>query len=961
MYSVNLEYGDTPLRDMFYAGLKAQIKEHMLAQDFDHAGTTSFRTLAERALKIDQRIEAFRVGKAEINKETKKSSSSAPTMSNSSRLAVGDYVYTKGKDGRARKGQVSAIKKNSRGGLAPFVRWSDGTTSESQFRYLNRDMRPVLASGGAPSAKTTSSGESSKGPAPMDISAEKGKAAIICNKCGGKGHFAKLCPTKSYSGNALVSDEDTDEEEDTSQLNVHFKALPARTSPGKLSTTLPRPFYGWAMIDSGASSCFIHKKLVEEYKIPTNAKEKAWRLRVIDGREIASGIIDTECSFDLALSGNHIEPITFNVANIGRHDVVLGMSWLKRHSPLIDWKTQTVSFVSDHCVHHCLKNPPIAIRGKTHPWPEDQIAAVNGLPEDFWEFEDIFSEDVTTELPPHREWDLAIDLEENAKPKHGPIYSTGPKEDEEMKTTIERQLKAGHIRPSKSPMASPVLFVRKKNGKLHMVVDYHKLNAMTIKNRYPLPLTNDLIEKLRGAVWFTKLDLKTGYNLVRIREGDEWKTAFKTKYGLFESLVMPFGLTNAPAAFQSFMNDILRDLLDVCVVAYLDDILIYTKDGREVHIEQVKEVLSRLRKHHLYCQLEKCSFIVPEVDYLGLIASGEGVRVDPAKVTQAVDWPKPKNVKNVQEFLGFVNFYRRFIPNYSRKARSLFELLKKDQQWQWTDKADEAFCSLKDALVKAPILLQPDPNKEFYLECDSSNYATGAILSQKGQDEKLHPIAFFSKSLTPAERNYDIFDKELLAVIKSLKEWRHLLEGTELPVQILTDHKNLEYFMTKKALNKRQIRWANFLADYNFVLKYRPGTQNKKADILSCRADHEPEEGGETAVLLNPDLFIAAIMTDNDLDDAIRDALRDDPKIKPFLEQLEAGKEVENWTFDNGLLSFNGRIYVPQEKELRRSLIESRHDAPSAGHPGQFRTLELLQRNYYWPGMKKSIALLRVS
>jgi hypothetical protein len=188
-----------------------------------------------------------------------------------------------------------------------------------------------------------------------------------------------------------------------------------------------------------------------------------------------------------------------------------------------------------------------------------------------------------------------------------------------------------------------------------------------------------------------------------------------------------------------------------------------------------------------------------------LIASGEKVQADPSKITTAVDWPKPNNIKNVQEFLGFCNFYQRFIPSYSKIAKPLFDLLHKDKTWEWSEKAQEAFDGLKNTLKSAPVLMQPNTKEEFFLECDTSDYATGAILSQTGMDGKLHPVAFYSKSLSPAEKNYDIFDKEMLAVIRAFKEWRHLLEGTGKPIQILTDHKNLEHFATKKGLNHRQI------------------------------------------------------------------------------------------------------------------------------------------------------------
>jgi hypothetical protein len=436
-----------------------------------------------------------------------------------------------------------------------------------------------------------------------------------------------------------------------SQLNLHFCATLISTTPEKRNTIQPKRFFGWAMIDSGTSSCFIHRKLVEQFKLPTLKKEFPRKLKVIDGREISSGLVDTECRFECKI-GAHKEILECNVVDIGPHDIVLGMSWLKKHSRHIDWANKKVFFNSDFCIKNCL-----SVSAAVFSDQEGKLAVVEGIPDEFVEFTDVFLEDKVTELPPHRPYNLEIKLEEGAKLKWGPIYSLKPKEDKELCKTIDSQLAQGLIRKSKSPMASPILFVPKKNGKMHMCVDYRALNTMTVKNWYPLPLTNDLIEKLQGAKIFSKLDLKSGYNLVRIKEGDEWKTAFRTKYGLFEYLVMPFGLANAPAAFQHFMNDIFRDLLDIYVVVYLDNILIFSKTHEE-HILHVRKVLKRLKENHLYCQLEKCSFFLPEVDYLGIIASGGGICVDPSKVAQAVDWPVPRNVKNVQEFLGFANFYR---------------------------------------------------------------------------------------------------------------------------------------------------------------------------------------------------------------------------------------------------------------------------------------------------------------
>ncbi|QRW15700.1 Retrotransposable element Tf2 protein [Rhizoctonia solani] len=611
------------------------------------------------------------------------------------------------------------------------------------------------------------------------------------------------------------------------------------------------------------------------------------------------------------------------------------MSWLKKHNPQISWEKHTLVFNLLYCSNNCLLVPTVL-----------ELKATEGIPIPYQEFSKVFSEEESSKLPPHCPYDIAIELLPDAKPRHGPIYSLGPREDAELKQTIEKQLKAGLICPSKSPMASPILFVKKKNGKLRI---------MTKKNVYPLPLPQNLIEKLQGAKIFSKFDLKAGYNLVRIKEGNKWKTAFKTKYGLFKYLVMPFGLTNAPAAFQDMMNKIFRDLLDVYVIIYLDDILVFSLNERD-HENHVWEVLKRLQDNNLFCNIEKCHFHVKKIDYLGFIISEFGIEVDQSKVTDAMNWSTPKNVKNIQEFLGFVNFYRQFIPNFGNMAQPLYNLLKKDSLWEWESAEQQSFDGLKKCLTSAPLLLQPDTTKQFYIECNALDYATGAILSQRNPEGKLAPVAYLSKSLSPAKKNYDIFDKELLVVIRAFKEWRHLLEGSELPIQVLTDHKNLEYFSMSQSLNKCQIQWANFLVDYNFQIIYRPGAQNKKADILSRHYNLVPLEGGvENQVLLKPELFISSITPDQEINDLIGKAIYEDNRLKEILYKLQNKEKVTDWELKEGLLWHQGKIFVPKDNTIRNLILESRHDALAAGHPGQARTLELVSRNYYWPSLKKFV------
>ncbi|CDO75982.1 hypothetical protein BN946_scf184820.g2 [Trametes cinnabarina] len=342
-----------------------------------------------------------------------------------------------------------------------------------------------------------------------------------------------------------------------------------------------------------------------------------------------------------------------------------------------------------------------------------------------------------------------------------------------------------------------LLFVKKKDGSLRLCVDYRGLNKITWKDRYPLPLVSDLLDTRRKARIYTKIDLRHAYNLVRIAPGDEWKTAFRTRYGSFEWLVMPFGLSNAPAAFQCFVNEVFADLLDVCVVVYLDDILIYS-NSLEEHWQHVKEVLRRLRKFKLYAWADKCEFHATSIEYLGYILSPEGLTMAESKVKAILDWPEPRKVRDIQSFLGFANFYRRSV-DFDQRCRDSFNALKK-------------------AFTSAPILHHWEPDRQITVETDTSDYAIAGILSVTTESGELHPIVFHSRTLSGAELNYDTHDKELLAIFECFKTWRHYLEGSRTPIDVVTDHKNLEYFSTTKLLTRRQARWSEFLSQFNLVI-----------------------------------------------------------------------------------------------------------------------------------------------
>jgi hypothetical protein len=426
---------------------------------------------------------------------------------------------------------------------------------------------------------------------------------------------------------------------------------------------------------------------------------------------------------------------------------------------------------------------------------------------------------------------------------------------------LDDNLNNGFVRPSNSSHRAPILFVKKKDGSLRLCVDFRRLNKISKKDCYPLPLISDLLDSPGKAQIYTKIDLRHAYHLVHIREGDEWETTFHTKYRSFEWLVMPFGLSNAPGAFQCFMNDVFADMLDVCVVVYLDDILIYSSN-KMTHHKQVKEVLRRLRKHSLYTKPEKCEFDRESVEYLGYILSADGLTMAADKVQVIQDWPKPQKVKDVQSFLGFANFYRRFIYNFSNIVIPLTRLTCKNIPFVFGEKERSSFVLLKELFISAPILTHFIPDRPIIVETDASDYALAAILSIQLENSEIHPVAFHSRSFNLTKLNYDVHDKELYAIFEAFRIWQHYLDGSTLPIDVVTDHKNLEYFATTKVLNRCQARWSEYLCQFNLVMRFRPGKLGTKPDALTRRWDIYAKEGGNDYAKVNLHNF-AISLTDS--------------------------------------------------------------------------------------------------
>jgi len=434
-----------------------------------------------------------------------------------------------------------------------------------------------------------------------------------------------------------------------------------------------------------------------------------------------------------------------------------------------------------------LGNPRLTVRATTSASDPKGLESIRV---EYHQYSDVFSKSRADSLAPHRPYDLKISMEEGASVPAGPIYSFSATELEKLHEFIDENLSTGFIGLTNSLHSAPVLFVKKKDSSLRLCVDYSSLNRVSKKDCYRLPLIMDLLDAPKRSCIYLKIDLCHAYHLVRIAEGDEWKMAFQTHYGSFEWLVMPFGLTNALASFQRFMNNIFSDMLDVFALIYLDDILIFS-DNIDQHRKHIKEVLSWLRKHGLYARGDKCEFHKTEVEFLRYIISADGLQMSEDKVKTILSWLEPRKVKDVQSFLGFANFYRHFIDAYSELTFPLTYLTKKGVSWNWSSECWKAFEAIKQAFTSAPVLTHWVPDALLVVGTNTSNYALAAILSIVVEG-KLHPVTFHSWTFFQPERNYDVHDKELLAIFEAFKKWCHYLEGSATPIDMVTDHKNLD-------------------------------------------------------------------------------------------------------------------------------------------------------------------------
>nr|GEX40872.1 putative reverse transcriptase domain-containing protein [Tanacetum cinerariifolium] len=602
---------------------------------------------------------------------------------------------------------------------------------------------------------------------------------VTCYGCGEKGHFKDKCPKGRNQQN------------EGARTRAYVVVENPQQNPNVVAGTfLLNDHYACILFDSGAEKIFVSFAFTPFIDIAPTSLNTSYEVELADGKVVSTNIVLRGCTLALYDHRFKIDPLP---TRLGSFDVIIGMDWLSYHRAVIDCYEKIVRIplpngeILEVQGERPEKDPGSLACIKADEKKLDDIQVVQDFPE-------IFLDDISG-LPPVREIEFCIDLILGALPVAKSPYLLAPSEMSELSNQLKELQEKGFIRPSHLLWGAPILFVKKKDGAMRMCIDYRELNKLTIKNRYPLPIIDDLFDQLQGACYFSKIDLRSGYHQLRVREEDIPKTAFRTRYRHFEFTVMPFGLTNAPAIFIDLMNRVCKPYLDKFVIVFIDDILIYSKSEEE-HEVHLKTNLDLLKKEKLYAKFSMCEFWLKEVQFLRHVVNHDGIHVDPSKVESVKNWKTPESSTEIRSFLGLAGYYQRFIENVSKIAKPLTLLTQKNKTYMWGDKKDEAFCILKEKLCNAPMLALPDGPNDYVVYYDASKQGFGCVLMQQGK-----VIAYASRQLKTHENNYTTHDLELGAVVFALNIWRHYLYGTKSV--IYTDHKSLQYIFDQKEFNMR--------------------------------------------------------------------------------------------------------------------------------------------------------------
>ena len=718
------------------------------------------------------------------------------------------------------------------------------------------------------------------------------------------------------------------------------------------------------LLDSGSECNFVSEAWVQQTETPTVPFDGAATLA--DG---STQVPVTRVLTPQVLSiGPYQVQLNPRVLPLGSYDLVLGQPWLRTVNPAVHWDSGVVRILQPgrkealELQAHTPDTGPIPVLSAAAFHKEMQqgqpvfIALVQPattrqdndprVQAVLRDYPDVFPTALPRDLPPQRPTDHTIPLVPGNPAPYRPPYRLAQDEQDELRRQLTDLVERGLVRPSSSPFGAPVLFVRKKDGTLRMCIDYRALNKITVKDKYPLPRIDDLLDRLHSAKLFSALDLWSGYWQSRVAEADVHKTAFCTRYGSFEWLVLPFGLTNAPSGFQRLLHSVLGPYLDEFCLVYIDDVLVYSADPAD-HDRHLRLVLDKLRQHKLYAKLSKCYLFREEVGYLGHVVSAKGITVDKHKVKAVQDWPTPTTVTNLRSFLGLAGFYRKFVQGFAGIAAPLTACTSdkiQDLAAVWGPAQDQAFTALKAALSDTPVLIPYTPGAPTTVTTDASDFALGAVLAQD-RGNGFQPVAYESRKLSPAERNYATHEKETLAIKHAVKVWRHYLQGIKFTVY--TDHQSLRYLVSQPHLSQRQTRWLQLFQQFDFDIVYHPGKSNAAADALS----RHPRLAAARA---------ASVIT-TDLAKRVMAAQRQDPFYNLVLSRLANGLQETPGVVMSGagvLYESTGprlRLYVPNDPRLHTDLMHEYHDAKSSGHFGVHKTLETLARDYFWPDMHKTV------
>ncbi|KAI3723666.1 hypothetical protein L2E82_35421 [Cichorium intybus] len=785
------------------------------------------------------------------------------------------------------------------------------------------------------------------------------EGAKTCYECGSTDHLRATCPKltrgpgtggqnptrHNNQGNAGGQARGVAFLIGAEEARQHLKVI--------TGTFLLNNHYALVIFDAGADRSFVSLDFRPLINLPSRVMKSVVTIELADGREIRAKDIVPGCTLNLA---DKLFSIDLIPIEIGSFDIIVGMDWLAKNRadigcyekvvriPLPNSETliikgekpgRSLNIVSSTKIRKYLKEDCIAFMAHIVE-KESEVKQIQDIPV-VRDYPEVFPKELPG-LPPHRQVEFRIDLILGVAPVAKTPYRLAPFEMQELSGQLQELLDKGFIRPSSSPWGAPVLFVKNKDGSFRMCIDYRELNKLTIKNRYPLPRIDDLFDQLQGASYFSKIDLRSGYHQLRVHEGDIHKTAFTTRYGHYEFLVMPFGLTNAPTVFMDLMNRVCRRYLDKFLIVFIDDILIYSR-SKEDHEQHLRLMLDLLKEQKLYAKFSKCEFWIREVHFLGHVVGKEGIHVDPAKIEAIKKWEAPRTPTEIRQFIGLAGYYRRFIENFSKIAQPLTALTQKDRKFLWEEKQEEAFQTLKNKLCNAPILALPEGSENFVVLCDASHQGLGCVLMQKDK-----VIAYASRQLKPHEKNYTTHDLELGAIVFALKIWRHYLYGTKCT--IYTDHKSLQHILDQKMLNMRQRRWVEFFSDYDCEIRYHPGKANVLTDALSRKERVKPSRVRALGMVVHTSLKSQILS-------AQEKALTKENLQGESLHGLEARFEIK----PDGVRYFKNRIWIQKVDELRKLILDESHRSRYSIHPGADKMYKDLTEYYWWPGMKKDVAL----